>query len=106
IARLPRFHAVQGEGAAPFAVAWRRLREAGAGAIEGAARARSEFMRPWPFPPAGVARGIQDDETYDWLVGARAILAGDGRVVTVSDAEVLRAAASARTMPGQAGPPI
>lgn len=78
----PRIHAVQTEAIHPLSVAYDhyvdRLRggepreissvaiEVRREAAEYAAAHRSEFMIPWPTAPRSVARGILDDETYDW----------------------------------------
>ncbi len=98
IERVPVFHAVQTAGGAPFVEACRRLAESGPGAAEAAARHRSRAMRPWPVAPRSIARGILDDETYDWFVGARAVLDGGGRAVTVTEDEIVAATALAQTL--------
>lgn len=103
IARTPVFHGVQTEGGAPFVEACRALQEEvdgeiGAAAerrIAAAARTRSKYMRPWPVTPRSVARGILDDETYDWFVGARAIVRTGGSAITVADDAIERATARA-----------
>ncbi|MFG0318134.1 MAG: pyridoxal-phosphate dependent enzyme [Planctomycetota bacterium JB042] len=98
VERIPVFHAVQSAGGAPFVEACRRLAEGGPGAAAAAARQRSSAMRPWPVAPRSIARGILDDETYDWFVGARAVLEGGGRALTVTDDEIVAATALAREL--------
>jgi threonine synthase len=113
IERLPRIHAVQTEGAYPLRVAYDAVAERIFDGIEGsipkneeerasfivervppslvedtlhhAATHRSEFMRPWPTPPCSVAGGILDDETYDWLMIVRGMLATGGFPIVVSE---------------------
>jgi threonine synthase len=112
-ARLPRFHAVQTQGAYPLKRAYDRLvariiRALGITAPESdAARAdllaerfhgavverelryaathRHEFMWPWESEPHSVAHGILDDETYDWHVGVRGMLQSGGYPVVVDE---------------------
>lgn len=116
---LPRFHAVQSEGAHPLERAYNRvvdriLETTGSGAApeEAAVRARLaseaphslvqaviahaaahrlEFMWPWEEEPRGAARGILDDETYDWLAVVEGMLLTGGYPVTVSEARILEA---------------
>ncbi len=113
IDRLPRVHAVQTEGAYPLRIAYEAVVERIFDGIEDsipeneeerasfivesvppslvedtlryAASHRSEFMRPWPTPPRSVAGGILDDETYDWMVVIRGMLATGGFPVVVSE---------------------
>lgn len=79
-----RVHAVQTEGCAPLARAWRLA------AADPAAR-WDDVMWPWEHEPASAASGILDDETYDWP-GARDAMARSGGGPVVSpEADVLRA---------------
>jgi threonine synthase len=48
-------------------------------------------MWPWETAPHSVAHGILDDETYDWLAGARGMLRTGGLPLVVDEA-ALRAA--------------
>ncbi len=99
LSRMPVFDAVQTEGAAPLARAYRRLadRIAGhpevglGGHLHYAAHHRSEFMWPWETEPQSVASGILDDETYDWFRVVRTMFATDGSPVVV-DEQTLRLA--------------
>ncbi|MEE8142143.1 MAG: pyridoxal-phosphate dependent enzyme [Planctomycetota bacterium] len=104
---VPIFDTVQTEGGYPLKVAYAHLRErmrqndtSGAEELCYAAKHRSEFMRPWPKTPESIARGILDDETYDW----RAILAGmilsGGIPIVVDDATLLEAEKLAREETG------
>jgi threonine synthase len=58
------------------------------GALDYARRHRSEFMWPWDEAPRSVARGILDDETYDWLAVVRGMIETDGYPVVVSEARL------------------
>jgi len=97
IAKLPKLHAVQTEGAAPLARAYERL-VADGGDVDAAAKQRSRYMWPWESEPHSLAHGILDDETYDWLAIVRGLLASGGRPVVVGEdrvEEALRLGASA-----------
>ena len=124
ISRLPYVHTVQTEGAYPLRVAYdavvnRILDRVGNPIPENdaeraafilekvplsivedilryAATHRSEFMRPWPTPPRSVAGGILDDETYDWMVLVRGMLATGGFPLVVSENRLREAHAAAR----------
>ncbi|MEE8138183.1 MAG: pyridoxal-phosphate dependent enzyme [Thermoanaerobaculia bacterium] len=50
-----------------------------------AATHRSEFMRPWEEEPRSIARGILDDETYDWLTVLDGMLTTGGVPWVVSE---------------------
>ena len=50
-----------------------------------AAGNRGAFMWPWERTPASLARGIIDDETYDWHAVVRGMLRSGGRPVTVDE---------------------
>jgi threonine synthase len=98
LARLPRIHAVQTQGAAPLARAWSRVRQraldAGCSvdaALDHALRHRSSYMWPWEEPPHSIASGIVDDETYDWMAVLRGVAASGGSTVVV-DEDTLEAA--------------
>lgn len=65
-----------------------------------AARHRSEFMWPWEEEPRSVARGILDDETYDWLAVVRGMLATGGYPIVVAEETLLAANALARETTG------
>ncbi len=100
LARMPRFHAVQTEGAWPLARAFQRLTARlpfGAGADERtaalryAATHRSEFMWPWESEPHSIAYGILDDETYDWLAVVEGLFRTDGGPVVVGEELLARA---------------
>ena len=64
-------------------------------AITYAARHRSEFMWPWEQEPRSIARGILDDETYDWHTLIAAMLRTSGFPVIVSESELKRAQGAA-----------
>jgi threonine synthase len=107
LARPPRFHMVQTEGAYPLKRAYERvverMRGSGVGtdaALRYAATHRSEFMWPWETEPRSVAHGILDDETYDWLAVVRGMLETGGEPVVVSEATLREANALARSATG------
>ncbi len=83
----PRLVTVQTAGCAPLARAWQRFSVDGADA----ARHRSRYMWPWETPPASIAHGILDDETYDWLEIVRAMQATGGAALVVDEEAVDRA---------------
>jgi threonine synthase len=109
VARMPRVHAVQTLGAHPLARAWEQLEariarhpgpDAARAALRHAASHRSEFMWPWESPPESIARGILDDETYDWLAVVTAMLESGGSPVVVSEDTLAEAHALARSATG------
>lgn len=87
---------VQTASAHPLERALSRLRRDPADA----ARHRSRYMWPWETEPASVARGILDDETYDWLAVAQAMLATGGTAVVASEAALIEANQLARATTG------
>lgn len=113
--RLPRIHTVQTEGAWPLRRAWDRLvhhllpsadlsdraslarelvtmdPESVRSAIRYAATHRSDFMCPWESEPRSIARGILDDETYDWLLVVEGMLDTGGVPLVVSEDALLEA---------------
>jgi threonine synthase len=103
--RLPRIDVVETQAVHPLARAWERLGrwitdhpgpQAGPAALRHAARHRSQFMWPWESAPMSVARGILDDETYDWRAVAAGMLETGGAPVLVSEAVLEEALALAR----------
>jgi threonine synthase len=104
---LPQLHAVQTQGAAPLARAWRLLCDRMGGKVTpdraddwmavAAARA-DELMWPWEQTPDSVAHGIVDDVTYDWLGVVDGMVRSGGSAVVVSEDELLRANELARRL--------
>jgi len=103
--RLPRIDVVETRAVHPLARAWERLErwiadhpgaQAGPAALRHAARHRSQFMWPWESAPPSVARGILDDETYDWRAVAAGMLETGGAPVLVPEARLEEAHALAR----------
>jgi len=88
LARLPRLIAVQTASCAPLARAWDKLD--GLDLAE-AAHHRSRFMWAWETPPASLASGILDDETYDWWAAVEGMRASGGRPVVVDEGAIARA---------------
>ncbi len=86
--RVPRLVAVQTEGCAPLARAWKGLEGM---ALGDAARCRSRFMQPWDSVPVSLAHGILDDETYDWWEVVKAMQETDGETVVADEAAIERA---------------
>lgn len=101
--RLPVVDTVQTESAHPLQralVALRRAIDEGAApeeALADAAHHRSRYMWPWETEGTSVARGILDDETYDWLAVARAMLATGGTAIVADEAALLEANHLARS---------
>ena len=107
--RLPRIHAVQTRAAHPLVRAWERLEQwtahhpgpdAAREALRHAATHRSEFMWPWETQPRSIARGILDDETYDWLAVLRGMIESGGAPVLASEEALAEAHALARSSTG------
>jgi threonine synthase len=69
-------------------------------ALDGAARRRHAFMRPWETEPRSIARGILDDETYDWLEIVKGTIEGGGWPLVVTEDELARANELARAATG------
>jgi threonine synthase len=96
-AGLPRLHPVQTEGCHPLALAHRTLQdriergEKPEKALQFAGSHRSEFMRPWRTRPKSLARGILDDETYDWLEVLAGIVDSSGSPVVAGEKEIMEA---------------
>ena len=109
LARAPRLHAVQTEGAHPLERAWSRFvarvppktdpQTLLAGVAHAAAN-RSEFMSPWETTPHSLASGILDDETYDWLAVVLAMHASGGSAVVATEAEIVEAHRLGRELTG------
>jgi threonine synthase len=95
--RRPRLTAVQTQGCAPLARAWQRL--AGVD-FNAAARHRSRFMWPWESTPVSLARGILDDETYDWWEVTKAMRETGGSPIVVDEDAIARARALAHAHTG------
>ena len=93
---LPQLHAVQTEGCAPLARAWRRA-GVGPGGVGAAAQHWREYMTPWETIPQSAADGILDDETYDWLGVFAGLAASHGAPVITTEAEILAANDLARS---------
>jgi threonine synthase len=98
--RAPRFHTVQTESAWPlkraFDLVAARLpadpsSEAVAEALAYAAHHRGDYMWPWETVPHSIAHGILDDETYDWLAVAGAMLATGGQAAVAGEDELAAA---------------
>ena len=87
---LPALHAVQTEGCAPLARAWRRALDGPGGLATAGARWR-DCMTPWEAEPFSAADGILDDETYDWLGVVNGMAASGGSPVLAAESHVLRA---------------
>ncbi len=102
----PVIDTVQTVGAHPLERALVRLREGIAGgmtvdeALDDAAHHRSRYMWPWETEPASIAGGILDDDTYDWLAVARAMLDTGGTALVAGEAVLEEANRLARSATG------
>ncbi len=74
IDKIPKIHAVQAEGCAPFVKAFNEKKD----------------LEAWENPQT-VAGGLADNYTWDWRGGLDALLNTDGIALTVSDREILEA---------------
>jgi threonine synthase len=52
---------------------------------------RSRFMWPWGVEPRSLARGILDDETYDWFAVVRGMIESGGYPIVVTESELREA---------------
>jgi threonine synthase len=105
LTRSPRIHTVQTYGAHPLERAYHLVAGELSGqhtnadidrALRAAATHRSAYMWPWETEPKGIATGILDDETYDWLAVVGGMLRTGGRPVVVTEAQVAAAHALGR----------
>ena len=92
--RAPLF-AVQTEGCAPLARAWKSARD-----DDAMARRWSEHMWAWETEPHSLADGILDDETYDWVADVIELRATGGRVVVAGEQNVIRSSLIAPSIAG------
>ncbi|MDP9074091.1 MAG: pyridoxal-phosphate dependent enzyme, partial [Actinomycetota bacterium] len=103
---LPTIDAVQTAAAQPLVRAYDIIRRqvdgrrAPADALIDAAQHRGDYMWPWSSVPASVARGILDDETYDWLAVVRGLVATGGSAIAVDEATLIEANHLARRATG------
>ncbi len=106
IRKAPRIFAVQTRGAYPLKRAYDHLAgritrpETMDRQLQYARTHRREFMWPWEEPPRSIARGILDDETYDWFAIIKGMLQTGGRPVVVDDDTIEEAYATARKVTG------
>jgi threonine dehydratase len=84
-----RLDAVQTEGCAPLARAWRRAADRGV-APEDLGSHWAELMTPWD-DPRSAADGILDDETYDWLGVFEVMRRSGGRPLVVPESSIVEA---------------
>jgi threonine synthase len=96
---LPRFHAVQTQGAYPLKRAFDRVVDRHA-TMDEARTHRAAFMQPWDAEPRSIAHGILDDETYDWAAIVDGMLRTGGSPIVVSEEELEGANTLARTATG------
>jgi threonine synthase len=95
-----RLDAMQSEGCAPLARAWRRAAESGL-ARDDVAQHWSELMTPWD-DPTSAAEGIVDDEAYDWLGVFEVMERSAGRPLVVPEAAI----ADAHSLAARTGIPV
>ncbi|MXW42181.1 MAG: PLP-dependent lyase/thiolase [Acidimicrobiia bacterium] len=93
-----RLIAVQVEGCAPLARAWRRIYNLGG--LPQARAQRNAVMWPWTPTPTSAASGILDDETYDWASVSEAMAASEGYPVVVPEKLICEAWDTARSATG------
>ena len=104
VPKLPRFYAVQTRGAYPLKRAFGhltgRIARGSADAVDHELRYalshRREFMWPWEETPRSIARGILDDETYDWFAIVKGMLHTGGRPLVVDESLLEEAHVTAR----------
>ena len=86
--RGARLHAVQTEGCAPLARAWRLYSEA---PVDHPGHDWRRYMWPWESEPHSLADGILDDETYDWIGIVEQMARTGGSAVVASERDVVEA---------------
>lgn len=101
----PALDTVQTAGAAPFARAYRLVRErvdavGEHAAVEEVLADRARYMWPWEREPVSVATGILDDVTYDWLPLVFAVVRTGGNAFVVDEETLREANALARAHTG------
>lgn len=85
---------VDHEGPAQEVAEWlfeQRASDEVASALAYAAHNRARFMWAWEEEPRSLARGILDDETYDWLVLVEAMIHTGGRPVIAGEEHIAAA---------------
>ena len=87
-------HAVQTEGCAPLARAWKNAEKTGG--TKNAGPRWAQCMWPWEDEPHSLADGILDDETYDWIGVLNAMTDSGGSPVVASERHVEEALAVAQ----------
>ncbi len=92
LSKVPRIWAVQAEGCAPFDAAWKKIpkEKTVSEVIEYCQEHQSELMTPWANP-TGLATGILDDITYDWIGVVRSLLLTNGGSVVAREEQVAQA---------------
>jgi len=93
INRLPKIHAVQGEGCAPLVAAWERFSGKKPKNLKAARELLSmdaTLMHAWEGPH-GIAEGILDDVTYDYQYCIEGLFRTGGTAITVTDDEIVEA---------------
>ena len=104
---LPVFDCVQPEGGGmPLVRAYRSVVDRVAegrdveAVLAGAGSHRGGFMHAAQGVPVSVARGILDDETYDWMAALRGVVVSGGEVLAVDEATLVEANGLAATATG------
>jgi len=103
---LPTIDIVQTAGAHPLVRAHGLIRRQIDGmrppedALYDATQHRDAYMWPWETIPDSVARGILDDETYDWLAVVRGMVATGGSALAVDEDALIEANQLAREITG------
>ena len=105
LSKVPRIWAVQAEGCAPFDAAWKKIpkEKPVMEAIQYCQEHQSELMKPWANP-TGLATGILDDITYDWIGVARSLLLSNGGSVVAREDQVAHASKLVPSLGVQAEP--
>ena len=104
--KIPRFHTVQTEGAAPLHRAWSKiLAETEEGvdseiALNRARAKRGSYMWPWEAEPVSIATGILDDETYDWHRLVSGMIETEGSALIASEGQFRKATNLVRQVAG------
>jgi threonine synthase len=89
LSKVPKIWAVQAEGCAPFDKAWQEVPKSKPieEILDYCHEHKSHLMKPWN-EPKGLATGILDDITYDWIGVVQSLLTSSGSSVVATEAQI------------------
>lgn len=89
LSEVPKIWAVQAEGCAPFDKAWQEVPKSKPikEILDYCHEHKSHLMKPWN-EPRGLATGILDDITYDWIGVVQSLLTSSGSSVVATEEQI------------------